>query len=247
MQGKILNHINELFVCNYIKIHWSSCTFNGSFRQEWVYNIVHLLLGKYLLTDTLNVDTLHVQYRHTFCSLWKTPLNESDKFKSCLSIIMKKALWTLWWRKMSPFQKICLSGFLPQALLLTGFPRWLHVKNPPVNARYMGLIPELGKPPGEGNGNPLQHCLGILAWEIPWTEDPGGPQFTGSQRVEHDLANINNILRFSFSIVKWKFGTQSVFINGTSLAFKAEKSDIVKDSPLCYRAFNIPGSLTKHK
>lgn len=113
MQGKILNHINELFVCNYIKIHWSSCTFNGSFRQEWVYNIVHVLLGKYLLTDTLNVGTLHVQYQHTFCSLWKTPLNESDKFKSCLSIIMKKALtlWTLWWRKMSPFQKVCLSGF----------------------------------------------------------------------------------------------------------------------------------------
>ena len=27
----------------------------------------------------------------------------------------------------------------------------------------------------------------ILAWEIPWTEEPGGLQYTGSQRVEHDL------------------------------------------------------------
>ena len=27
----------------------------------------------------------------------------------------------------------------------------------------------------------------ILAWEIPWTEDPGGLQFTGSQRIEHNL------------------------------------------------------------
>jgi len=26
----------------------------------------------------------------------------------------------------------------------------------------------------------------IIAWKIPWTEDPGGPQSTGSQRVEHD-------------------------------------------------------------
>ena len=26
----------------------------------------------------------------------------------------------------------------------------------------------------------------ILAWRIPWTEDPGGPQSMGSQRVEHD-------------------------------------------------------------
>ena len=26
----------------------------------------------------------------------------------------------------------------------------------------------------------------ILAWKIPWTEEPGGPQSTGSQRVGHD-------------------------------------------------------------
>ena len=28
----------------------------------------------------------------------------------------------------------------------------------------------------------------ILAWRIPWTEEPGGLQFLGSQRVRHDLA-----------------------------------------------------------
>ena len=26
----------------------------------------------------------------------------------------------------------------------------------------------------------------ILAWEIPWTEEPGGLQLMGSQRVEHN-------------------------------------------------------------
>ena len=26
----------------------------------------------------------------------------------------------------------------------------------------------------------------IVAWEIPWTEEPGGLHFTGSQRVRHD-------------------------------------------------------------
>ena len=25
-----------------------------------------------------------------------------------------------------------------------------------------------------------------LAWRIPWTEEPGGPQSMGSQRVRHD-------------------------------------------------------------
>ena len=28
----------------------------------------------------------------------------------------------------------------------------------------------------------------ILAWEIPWTEEPGGLESMGSQRVEHVLA-----------------------------------------------------------
>ena len=27
----------------------------------------------------------------------------------------------------------------------------------------------------------------VLAWRIPWTEEPGGLQSMGSQRVEHDL------------------------------------------------------------
>ena len=27
----------------------------------------------------------------------------------------------------------------------------------------------------------------IVAWEIPWTEDPGGLQSMGLQRVGHDL------------------------------------------------------------
>ena len=26
----------------------------------------------------------------------------------------------------------------------------------------------------------------LLAWEIPWTEEPGGPQSVGVQRVRHD-------------------------------------------------------------
>ena len=27
----------------------------------------------------------------------------------------------------------------------------------------------------------------ILDWKIPWTEEPGGLQFMGLQRVEHDI------------------------------------------------------------
>ena len=41
-----------------------------------------------------------------------------------------------------------------------GFPGGSAVKNPPANAGHTGLIPGLGRSPGEGNGNPLQYsCL----------------------------------------------------------------------------------------
>ena len=42
-----------------------------------------------------------------------------------------------------------------------------------------------------------------LAWRIPWTEDPGGPQSTGSKRAGHDWATEpstnSSVLAFSFS------------------------------------------------
>ena len=51
---------------------------------------------------------------------------------------------------------------------------WLSDNQPP-NAGYAGdvsLIPRLGRSPGEINGN----CPpSILAYEIPCTEEPGGP------------------------------------------------------------------------
>ena len=37
----------------------------------------------------------------------------------------------------------------------------------------------------------------ILAWEIPWIEEPGGIQSMGSQRVAHDLVTNNFTLCFS--------------------------------------------------
>ena len=41
-----------------------------------------------------------------------------------------------------------------------GIPRWLSGKQSACNAGDLGSIPGLGRPPGEGNGNPLQDsCL----------------------------------------------------------------------------------------
>ena len=57
------------------------------------------------------------------------------------------------------------------------------VKNPPANAgdaRGADSSPGWGRCPEVGNGNLLQY----FAWK--WTEELGGPQFMGSQIVEHN-------------------------------------------------------------
>ena len=48
------------------------------------------------------------------------------------------------------------------------------------NARDQGLIPGLGRSPGEGNSNRSS----ILAWRVPWTEEPGRLQSMGSQESD---------------------------------------------------------------
>ena len=63
------------------------------------------------------------------------------------------------------------------------------VKNLPPNAgeiRNMGSIPESCRSPGESHGN---HSS-ILVWKISCTEDPGGLQSIGSQRVKLDSSNL---------------------------------------------------------
>jgi len=57
------------------------------------------------------------------------------------------------------------------------------VKNPPANAgRHVQSL---------GREDPLEKGMtahsSILAWEISWTEEPGGLQSMGPQRVGHEL------------------------------------------------------------
>ena len=63
-------------------------------------------------------------------------------------------------------------------------------KNLPADSGYRdeGLIPGLGRSPG--GEVPLVENMtshsSILAWRIPWTEEPGGLQSIGLQRAGHD-------------------------------------------------------------
>ena len=61
-----------------------------------------------------------------------------------------------------------------------GFPGGSDGKASACNAGDPGSIPGLGRSPGEGNGT---HSS-ILAWEIPWTEEPGGLPYMRSQESD---------------------------------------------------------------
>ena len=65
-----------------------------------------------------------------------------------------------------------------------GFPHSSVGKESACNAGDLGLIPGVGRSPGEGNGNPLQHsCL-----ENPMDRGAWQAIVHGVVRVVHDLA-----------------------------------------------------------
>ena len=73
------------------------------------------------------------------------------------------------------------------------------VKHPPANAgaeRDAGSVPESGKYPGLGNGNPLQYSylenfMDRGAW---WAEEPGGLQSMGSQKSRLQLSTYTSLI-----------------------------------------------------
>ena len=63
-----------------------------------------------------------------------------------------------------------------------GFPGGSNDKESACNAGDPGSIPGLEDTLEKG----ITTQSSILAWRIPWTEEPGGLQFVGSQRVRHN-------------------------------------------------------------
>ena len=93
-----------------------------------------------------------------------------------------------------------------------------------------------------GGKDPLEegvatHCS-ILAWRIPWTEEPGGLQALGSRRVEHDrsdfagmhrcIANVHiaivaTAVDVSFQVVVFAFLATALSVQQCSDKLPAEK------------------------
>ena len=91
-------------------------------------------------------------------------------------------LWQRWWRSEHLLADLALILPCP---LATGLPLGgSDSKESACNAGDLSSIPGLGR----SQEKEMATYSSIRAWRIPWTEEPGGLQSTGSQRVRHDLA-----------------------------------------------------------
>ena len=115
-------------------------------------------------------------------SMWSQRVRQTEQLTlfldhQCLSVCsVAGTVWVLGICQGRKQRKI------PAFMELQGFTGGSDGKESVCNAGDLGLIPESGRSPGEGNGNPLQYfCLGN-----PITEEPGKLQSLGSQRVRHN-------------------------------------------------------------
>ena len=87
---------------------------------------------------------------------------------------------------------------IPICLAYTSLPSGSNGKEPACSAGDLGLISGSGRSLGEGNGNPLS----ILAWRIPWTEQPD---------------RLHAVLCFSCSVVSKYLQPHELYLPGSSI------------------------------
>ena len=118
------------------------------------------------------------------------------------------------------------------------------VKNPPVMQETW--VQSLGQedPPEKW----MATHSSIMAWRIPWTEEPGELQFMGLQRVRHDWTTNKHTQMsiytfFPKNLCEWKFELE-IFLKNTSYCF----SSVIKSCPtLCDPTdLSIPGLPVHH-
>ena len=109
------------------------------------------------------------------CNLFKSSLLIMNLVKSFLRVHLSQVLFCHQMIQIIWFGLECVS------ICSVGFPGGSEVKASAWNAGDPSSIP------GEG---PLEKEMAThfstLAWRIPWREEPGRLQSTGSQRVRHD-------------------------------------------------------------
>ena len=116
-----------------------------------------------------------------------------------LSILSLRTPWTIWkgkkiWHwEMNPTPPPNSGGISVNIQLIPSSLVALVVKNLPANARdtrNVNSTLDSRRFPGKG----MATHSSILAWKIPWTQEPGRLQSMWSQRVGHDFAHMPELI-----------------------------------------------------
>ena len=118
-----------------------------------------------LTTESFNCPELNPTTPNPFLVSFNKNPNLSKGM--CLLSIVRRHVVIIWW--VLP----CCASLMAQL-----------VKNPACNAGDPGSIPGWGR----SLEKEMATHSSILAWRIPWTEEAGGLQSMGLQRVGHDLS-----------------------------------------------------------
>ena len=176
--------------------------------QSWVYPLV---LRSYI-KDFNNCHFWNFTPSKAFCSVsptchqgGKKRGNSDNQLGSKWEFNSSYVLFLIYWAL--GYIKLLLSLLFPlfysyYFMVCMGLPWWLSGKESTCQCRRQGLEKKMAT-----------HSS-ILAWKIPWTEEPGSLQSMGSLRVGHDW--VTSVSHFTFLHWSRKWRPTPVFLPGES-------------------------------
>ena len=180
-------------------LHWSDCLLGSGISPHMWNEHPHMCKENIsswgLMPLCPSRDLLWLGISWSTCSL--TCVSGWPASKNIITNYKAKRAWkpTVTWAIVYLFKQFFLFIHFGRSHTgNVGFPGGSEGKASACNAGDLGLIP--------GSGRPLEKEMAthssILAWWIPWTEEPGRLQSMGSQRVGHDWVT-------SLSLSRWKY------------------------------------------
>ena len=180
-------------------LHWSDCLLGSGISPHVWNELPHMCKENISSWGLMHLcpwrDLLWLGISWSPCSL--TYVSAWPASKNIITNCKAKRAWkpTVTWAIAKLFKQFFLFTYFGRSHTgNVGFPGGTEGKASACNAGDLGLIP--------GSGRPLEKEMAthfnILAWWIPWTEEPGRLRSMGSERVGHDWAT-------SLSLSCWKY------------------------------------------
>ena len=154
------------------------------------------------------------------CSQIRGSFSLYNEYRWCICDELLESHWFLWYDiHLEHDSENCLYPHLMQMVPARSIQKSSHTTQANIMMlRRKGLPLPLLANLLSSQSSSLEKAMAIhsstLAWKIPWTEEPGGLQSTGSLRVRHDWATSLSLFTFTHWRRKWQ--PTPVFLPGES-------------------------------